>query len=69
MVALVWLWISNLAVLFGAELNAEMERGRQLEAGMTEAEHTIQLPPRDTTKMKDPQSHGTPVSTSAADGT
>jgi len=53
-VALVWLWISNLAVLFGAELNAELERGRQLEAGMTEAEHTIQLPPRDTTKMKDP---------------
>jgi membrane protein len=53
-VGLVWLWISNLAVLFGAELNAEMERGRQLQAGMHEAEHTIQLPPRDTTKMKDP---------------
>jgi membrane protein len=53
-VGLVWLWISNLAVLFGAELNAEMERGRQLQAGMNEAEHTIQLPPRDTTKMKDP---------------
>ena len=30
---LVWLWISNLAVLFGAELNAELERGRRLEAG------------------------------------
>ena len=53
-VGLVWLWISNLAVLFGAELNAEMERGRQLQAGMHEAEQTIQLPPRDTTKMKDP---------------
>jgi membrane protein len=53
-VGLVWLWISNLAVLFGAEPNAEMERGRQLQAGMHEAEHTIQLPPRDTTKMKDP---------------
>ena len=53
-VGLVWLWVSNLAVLFGAELNAEMERGRQLQAGMLEAEHTIQLPPRDTTKMKDP---------------
>ena len=52
-VALVWLWISNLAVLFGAELNAELERGRELEAGMTEAEHTIQLPPRDTRKMSD----------------
>ena len=50
---LVWLWISNLAILFGAEFNAEMERGRELEAGMTEAEDTIQLPPRDTKKMKD----------------
>ena len=53
-VGLVWLWISNVAVLFGAELNAEMERGRQLQAGMHEAEQTILLPPRDTTKMKDP---------------
>jgi membrane protein len=30
---LVWLWISNIALLLGAELNAELERGRQLEAG------------------------------------
>ncbi len=30
---LVWLWISNLAVLLGAEWNAELERGRQIEAG------------------------------------
>ncbi len=51
-VFLVWLWISNVAVLFGAEFNAELERGRELEAGMTEAEETIQLPPRDTKKMK-----------------
>ncbi len=50
-IALVWLWISNIAVLFGAELDAELERGRELQAGMTEAEETIQLPPRDTTKM------------------
>jgi len=51
-VFLVWLWISNLAVLFGAEFNAELERGRELAAGMKEAEETIQLPPRDTKKMK-----------------
>jgi membrane protein len=46
-VALLWLWITNNALLFGAELDAEMERGRQLQAGI-EAEETIQLPPRDT---------------------
>jgi membrane protein len=51
-VFLVWLWISNVAVLFGAEFNAELERGRELQAGMREAEETIQLPPRDTKKMK-----------------
>src|SRR2546421_1616171 len=32
-VFLVWLWISNIAVLLGAELNAEIERGRRIEAG------------------------------------
>lgn len=30
---LVWLWISNIAVLLGAEWNAEIERGRQIESG------------------------------------
>jgi membrane protein len=44
-VFLVWLWVSNLALLFGAELNAELERGRELEAGLP-AEHELQLPPR-----------------------
>jgi membrane protein len=44
---LLWLWITNLALLFGAELDAEMERGRQLQAGIP-AEHDIQLPARDT---------------------
>ena len=42
---LVWLWISNLALLLGAELNAELERGRELAAGLP-AEKEIQLPPR-----------------------
>jgi len=32
-VFLVWLWISNVAVLLGAEFNAELERGRQIRAG------------------------------------
>ena len=30
---LVWLWLSNIAVLLGAEWNAEIERGRQIEGG------------------------------------
>lgn len=47
---LLWLWITNLALLFGAELDAEMERGRQLQAGRP-AETSIQLPARDTTVL------------------
>lgn len=46
-VFLLWLWVTNNALLFGAELDAELERGRQLQAGIA-AEETIQLPPRDT---------------------
>jgi membrane protein len=42
---LVWLWVSNLALLLGAELNAELERSRELAAGLP-AETEIQLPPR-----------------------
>jgi membrane protein len=46
-VFLLWLWITNLALLVGAELDAELERGRQLQGGIV-AEDDIQLPPRDT---------------------
>jgi membrane protein len=46
-VFLLWLWITNLALLFGAELDAELERGRELQAGLP-AEQIIQLPARDT---------------------
>ena len=46
-VALLWLWITNLALLFGAEVDAELERSRQLEAGI-KAEKQLQLPPRGT---------------------
>jgi membrane protein len=49
-VFLLWLWITNLALLFGGELDAELERGRELQAGLP-AEEEIQLPPRDTTKI------------------
>jgi membrane protein len=46
-VFLLWLWLTNLALLFGAELDAELERGRELQSGLA-AEATIQLPARDT---------------------
>lgn len=46
-VFLLWLWITNLALLFGAELDAELERGRELRAGLP-AERDLQLEPRDT---------------------
>ena len=43
---LLWIWLTNTVILFGAEVDAEMERARQLQAGI-KAEETIQLPPRD----------------------
>ena len=50
-VFLVWLWITNIAVLLGAEFNAEIERGRQIEAGYPEDREPF-LEPRDTRKMR-----------------
>jgi membrane protein len=50
-VFLLWLWLTNLALLFGAELDAELERGRELQSGIA-AEETIQLPPRDDRNLK-----------------
>jgi membrane protein len=49
---LVWLWISNIAVLLGAELNAEVERSRELAAGEP-AEDNLQIELRDDRKVKD----------------
>jgi membrane protein len=43
---LVWLWITNVVILLGAELNAELERGRQVHAGQP-ADQEPYLPPRD----------------------
>ena len=47
---LVWLWLTNVAVLFGAELNAERERSRQLEAGTPGAERELQVDERSAPK-------------------
>jgi membrane protein len=49
---LTWLWISNIAILLGAEFNAEMERGRQIQGGMA-PEQEPYLPLRDEPKRKD----------------
>jgi membrane protein len=48
---LVWLWISNIAILLGAEFNAEAARGRAIEAGHPEDREPF-LEPRDTRKME-----------------
>jgi membrane protein len=56
---LVWMWITNLAVLFGQELNAEIERGRELTAGLP-AERELQLAPRG--KPKDLEARGEEIS-------
>ena len=53
-VFLVWLWISNIVILLGAELNAELERGRAIQAGMRPEDKEPFAEPRDTRKM-DPQ--------------
>jgi membrane protein len=49
-VLLIWMWITNLAILFGHELNAERERDAQFKEGVPGAEREIQLEPRDTPK-------------------
>jgi membrane protein len=46
-VLLIWMWIGNLAILFGHQLNAERERSLEIEEGRPRAEAQIQLPYRD----------------------
>lgn len=50
-VFLIWMWISNVAVLFGAEFNAELERGRAIASGLPpDQEPYTDL--RDTRKLR-----------------
>jgi membrane protein len=50
---LVWLWLTNVTLLFGAEFDAELERTREMAAGDRDARERIQLPPRDEPKTAD----------------
>ena len=44
-IMLTWLWLSSLALLLGAEVNAEAERSRELRRGEP-AESTLTAPPK-----------------------
>ena len=54
-VFLVWLWISNVVILLGAEFNAELERERAIEDGMRPKDKEPFVEPRDTRKMEQPR--------------
>jgi membrane protein len=49
-VLLMWFWITNLAILFGHQLNAERERSLEIKEGVPRAEREIQLEPRSEPK-------------------
>jgi len=51
-VFLIWLWISNLAILMGAEFDAELQRARAISAGHDPADEPY-MPLRDTKKVPD----------------
>ena len=51
-VFLIWFWLINLALLFGIELDAEIERTRELKEGVPRAEKEIQLDARGEPKDK-----------------
>jgi membrane protein len=51
-VFLLWLWITNIAVLLGVEFNAETERTRELHEGVHGAEDELMLPERDEPSPK-----------------
>jgi membrane protein len=51
---LIWLWVTNLAVLFGVEVDAELQRARAIETGHP-ADQEPYVEPRDTRKFPDQQ--------------
>jgi len=53
---LVWMWVSNVAILLGAELDAELVRARRIEEGVPEDAQPY-AEPRDTRKIDDMDNH------------
>jgi membrane protein len=49
---LVWLWLTNIALLLGMELNSERERSRELDAGVPGADRELQLDARSKPKRQ-----------------
>jgi membrane protein len=47
---LIWFWLTNLSLLFGIELDAEIERTKELKEGVPRADKEIQLDARDAPK-------------------
>jgi membrane protein len=56
---LVWLWLTNVAVLLGAEFDAELSRGRAIAAGLPRHAEPY-LPLRDVPKGSDVRDQGAP---------
>jgi len=50
-VFLIWMWITNMAILLGAEFNAETERTRQIETNVPGAERSLRLQPREPARV------------------
>jgi membrane protein len=55
-VFLLWLWLTNIAILFGAEFNSELQRSQQIEAGEDAPLDEPFLEPRDTSKLEKKES-------------
>ena len=53
-IVLTWFLLSAYSVILGAELNAELERSREIEAGVAGADRELRLAPRQAPRQKSP---------------
>jgi len=54
-VFLLWLWITNMAILLGAKFNAETERAKQIQTGVPGADRELKLPERQPASGRRPK--------------